>query len=674
MKNLKKIGYLLAITACFIFAGLIAIEPSKAEAYSQKGDIASCLQNLHFVDIAHIQCTDGQGNTIVFTDNDPTDTDKASHNYAPADGAFCTPSTKTIVVGGSNKGGGRNVTSPVYTTDPGGIGLGIYLNISGLLNVQVASQNLSSIGSTTHLTYPIGSNCAPYGTPANPAEGDTVKLPTPDISQAQNAKKLLQWQNAKNLLQGQSDGSIASLAGVTGGSLNGKNYTRIKGQDPGGSNTSLLFGQNIDLTKCQGSVLAVAQDGSSAIEYSLKSANGAASPPADLKRLLTGNSCDVSSTNFGMSTLSRFKLGGNAPSLSGDTTGTAGQLAASGTTTDSGSTTGLTAQDDCAQSNVFAWMICPMLDIAQKGSNALIGLFESQLSFTVNDLGQGSGGSNSVHTAWSIIRTIASIALVVVMLVMVLSQATSWGSIDAYTVRKMLPRLVVAVILIQVSWNMFGFLLTAVNDISKGLADLMYYPFGGSANMDLGSLLHNAHVGTGGANSAAWTAGLLGAAGVGVILGVAAAPAVLAFVVTATFALLTGLVALMFRKILIIACLIFSPLALLLWILPGTQKYWKIWWDNFTKALMMFPIVVAIVASGRIFAWVAGTQNTSANFSVLLNFIIVMVGYFGPLFILPKTFKWGGSLMNSAGSTITNTVKPLSELSSKGCLLYTSPS
>lgn len=331
-------------------------------------------------------------------------------------------------------------------------------------------------------------------------------------------------------------------------------------------------------------------------------------------------------------------------------------------------TTDASTPDACEQGTAFDWIICPALGVAQSLCDGLISLFESQLSFTVNDLGSVSGSTGKVAEAWSTMRVIASLALVIVMLVMVMSQATSWGAIDAYTVRKMLPRLIIAVILIQISWNLFGFMLDAVNAISQGLANLMFYPFGGSQNMDLGSLLANAKIGSGTLNSATWTGGVLAAFVAAGILGVAAAPAVLSSAVTAFFALVVGLVALMFRKILIIACLIFSPIALIAWILPGTQKYWKLWWDNFSKALMMFPLVVVLVASGRIFAYVAGTQNTSPalHISVLLNFVIIMVGYFAPLFILPKTYKWGGSLMQQVGNGIHSTIKPLSEMSSKG--------
>jgi hypothetical protein len=176
----------------------------------------------------------------------------------------------------------------------------------------------------------------------------------------------------------------------------------------------------------------------------------------------------------------------------------------------------------------------------------------------------------------------------------------------------------------------------------------MYLPFKGTANMQFGALLGNAGVNGLGAATVGW-GGLI--AGIGTA---AFAPfSVLMAAFLAVVALLVGLATLIFRKILIMMCLVFAPIAMAAWILPGTKKYYDMWYSNFTKSLMMFPLVVALVAAGRIFAYVSGTQKNGA----LLGFFIVLVGYFGPLFIIPKAYKWGGSLMQMAGSGINNAVE-----------------
>ncbi len=312
----------------------------------------------------------------------------------------------------------------------------------------------------------------------------------------------------------------------------------------------------------------------------------------------------------------------------------------------------------------FAWAVCPLLAAAGSLANTLVAQFEGQLSFSVQQLGDPNAvncgpnstgnncGASKIHQSWALIRDISTALVVVVMLIMVFSQAASFGPFDAYTVRKLLPKLVAAVILIQISWFGAVWIVDLVNAIGRGIADLMYYPFGGSSKMDLFSLLGNAHLG-------GTSLGVLDFAAitVGVALGVAFLFTMLGVAFVAIAALFFAVLTLIFRKILIIIMLIFVPLALLAWILPGTERYWKLWRDNFIKVLFMFPIVMAIIAAGRIFAYVVGSQDNSE----FLNLLFILVGFFGPLFILPKTFKWGGQAMSMAGGAIMKAGSKVSE-------------
>ena len=63
---------------------------------------------------------------------------------------------------------------------------------------------------------------------------------------------------------------------------------------------------------------------------------------------------------------------------------------------------------------------------------------------------------------------------------------------DAYTIKKVLPRLVIAVILIQLSWPLITTLINVINQVSWGLEGLMYLPFGGRDALDIGVTLEKA--------------------------------------------------------------------------------------------------------------------------------------------------------------------------------------
>lgn len=305
-----------------------------------------------------------------------------------------------------------------------------------------------------------------------------------------------------------------------------------------------------------------------------------------------------------------------------------------------------------ASSWEWSWAVCPIISAAQTSANAMYGFVEDQLKFTVlqscpspttasNCPDSLAASHGNVHDAWNNFRILVSSIVVILLLVMVISQAIGSGPFDPYTVRKMLPRLVLGVILIQISWPVFAYTINVVDRLGIGLADLMYAPFGGASKMDLYSLLSPF-----GTEAVAFNWVGLGAL---VIFGVMAPFIVLGMILAVLLALFAGFLTLLFRKILIILALIFVPVALISWMMPsdGLRQYWKLWWSNFSKALMMFPLIIAIIAAGRIFAKIGSAQND------FVGFFIVLIGFFGPLFILPKTFKWGGTVMAQAGNGLS---------------------
>lgn len=321
----------------------------------------------------------------------------------------------------------------------------------------------------------------------------------------------------------------------------------------------------------------------------------------------------------------------NAPPVGGG--GGGGGTEEGGTTCESSSSTAL------------EWIMCPLFNIAGDLANSLIGLFESELCFktdvspTANTPSCESFNTSKIVPAWSAIKNIVSALLVIVMLLAIISQAFSIGPIDVYTIRKLLPRLIAAVILIQISFYLFSWAINLVNDIGVGINDLLQSIFPAKSNK-LADLLANVDPKMYTSTGVFWL-GMIAVVG----FAIAALPMVLLLLFSAVVAILIGLAVLIFRKVLIVALLLTAPLALLMWVLPNTERYWKMWWENFIKILFMFPIIVLIIEAGRIFAWVAGSASSG-----FIGVFLVFVGFFGPLFLLPKTYKWGGALMQATGS------------------------
>lgn len=340
-------------------------------------------------------------------------------------------------------------------------------------------------------------------------------------------------------------------------------------------------------------------------------------------------------------------LGGTIPTSVTPTGGGAG-----GTATCSSVGTCINSGDDSsacvANSHTsLEWILCPIITSVSKFADGVNDYIEGQLNFNINSYLPDNG---QVNKAWTIIKDVVSGLVVVLLLVMVISQAAGSQLLDAYTIKKMLPRLVIAVIAMQFSWVLGKWLIGLANDMGVGIKDLMLLPFGGGGNMDLPSIMHHLNP-------------IYPLATQGAIIGVLF---LLLFTPLSTFilpiflfialgvgsALLTGLATIVFRNALIILGVLFAPFALLLWATPGQtmQGYWKKYSDNFTKALLLFPLIMAMIYAGRIVAWTVGGLGTPG----LIDYLIVLIAYFAPYFLVPKAFRWGGSILAGANQAINS--------------------
>ena len=229
------------------------------------------------------------------------------------------------------------------------------------------------------------------------------------------------------------------------------------------------------------------------------------------------------------------------------------------------------------------------------------------------------------YSAWASIRDIAFGVLVITALIMVISQALSFEIFDAYTIKKVLPRMLVAVIGISLSWQFIQFMAWATNALGNGITSLIATPFKAILASGLSALSSNI-----------LTAGL---ASVGAV-------AFLVMLILMFVPMFLSLIVMILRQILIVFLAIFAPLAMVCFILPATQNVWKVWWKNFSKALLMFPLIAAALEIGKVFA---GTSMAVPN-PGLTNILFAMVAYFGPYFFIPMMFKWSGGVLAVAGN------------------------
>ena len=283
---------------------------------------------------------------------------------------------------------------------------------------------------------------------------------------------------------------------------------------------------------------------------------------------------------------------------------------------------------------VLNWIICPVITLAQGAANKVDSFIMNTLDTDVKPIFDQTTvkgtASQGYYTAWNSFRVLATALLIIGGLVMVASQALGFEFLDAYTVRKVLPRLLVAVIGISLSWPLMRLVVSFFDTAGFDIRSLMYAPF-----KDFGGTLS---VSTGLFTSAA----VLGAF---LAFGFTA----LTFILTALLGLFVGFIILVIRQIAIIMLIILAPIAIACYILPNTQKVWKLWSENFLGLMLMFPIISALIAAGHIFAAVSLKAGGGDTGTVVAQ-ALAIVAYIAPYFLLPLAARMAtGAIGNLAG-------------------------
>ena len=300
----------------------------------------------------------------------------------------------------------------------------------------------------------------------------------------------------------------------------------------------------------------------------------------------------------------------------------------------------------------IGWIICPLSNWLADGIDYMYSALQEFLKTKpLETTNQNSG----IYLAWVIMRNISNVAFIVAFLVIIYSQLTSVG-ISNYGVKKMLPRLVIAAVLVNLSFTICAILLDLSNIAGYAFQDA----FMGIKNT----------ISTVGENTSTWTwsevistalsNGAL-AVGAGYAVSLALTTELLPMLVpAATLAGLTLLFILLImaaRQALIIILIIISPLAFVCYLLPGTEKWFKKWRDLFFTMLVFFP-AFAVVFGGAQLAGILIIQNASGPNGAIMHVLGMLVQII-PLAITPLIMKFSGGVLGKFAGFVNDKNKGL---------------
>lgn len=320
-------------------------------------------------------------------------------------------------------------------------------------------------------------------------------------------------------------------------------------------------------------------------------------------------------------------------------------------------------EEQCSQAlSPFGWVLCPATNFADNLYSLFKQLVNNLLFFESDKY-----NDNGLKDSWKIMVTLANTVLVLVAIVIIAAQIFNFEFISAYTVKKALPRVVVAAILIQLSWFMVTTGIQLVNAIGSGIYWLLVAPFTQNiAPGDSGGVLEIGPIlAQGGANgSEVANAGMFvfasGALATGALLAFASGlwMTMVVAAIGVVISILVAIVTLILREALLIVLIALAPLAIAFWILPGTNGLWNMWWKTFSRLLLMYPLIMLLFAGGTISAILLASAGDN------INKIFAIVAYFIPVFLISTTYKFAGgafasmaNFINKSGGAIGGKIK-----------------
>lgn len=320
----------------------------------------------------------------------------------------------------------------------------------------------------------------------------------------------------------------------------------------------------------------------------------------------------------------------------------------------------------------LTWALCPLINGALDATDWFFRVaIEPYLRINPVEV----SSDDYVYQIWSSFRTIGNILLVFGLLFIVFGQAIGGGLVDAYTAKKVLPRILVAAVLVNLSIYIVAIMVDISNVVGMGIGQLITAPLkdGGFFNFDIGNasgqiiaatglaatligggLMALAFTGRGGGATTAGSA----AGGIASSIGSAIVPILFFVVVPILIAAISVFGTLIIRRGIVLFLAIVSPVAMALYTIPATEKYAKQWFGLLLKTLMMYPIIVAIFAIGDVLGTIilnSGTEGAVGG--QLASTLTGLMVLFAPMFMIPFSFKLAGGAISTVYGTLTKSDK-----------------
>lgn len=278
----------------------------------------------------------------------------------------------------------------------------------------------------------------------------------------------------------------------------------------------------------------------------------------------------------------------------------------------------------CAQeAKGIGWLFCPLIISMSQASEKLTEFIVGLLELKTEQMFTDPDTSPAYKAAWAGFRNIAYAILVIIGLIMVASQVFNVEILSAYTLRKMLPGIIAAVVFVTFSWEIMEFLYNLSNDAAYALADIIQAPFQGIdsvAGVIEGNVLQDLF-----GRAALGILTAIGLAGVAIYAALGGVTVILALAASFILSLFSVYVLLEARNVVAVLLLILSSVAIICAAFEPFKKVFIFWRGLVIVIIVTVPGVAVVLTFASVGSLIAAAPGGPGD--ILTAFIILIAGF-----------------------------------------------
>lgn len=305
--------------------------------------------------------------------------------------------------------------------------------------------------------------------------------------------------------------------------------------------------------------------------------------------------------------------------------------------------------NSCAIETV-GWVICPtMRTIARLADKGFTYINKSTLSIDYTLF----GNNGKTFQGWEVMRNIANALFVIVFLYIIYGYLIGRTN-GTYSLKRLLPRLLIAVIAVNFSYYFGVLLIDASNIIGDAIWTILKNIYGGgSPVMPLGATANPLSDG----NLTKMTAAAMGNTGMVWVL----MPLLAAVDISVALISAAAVILIIMREAIVAGLILAAPVLIVLYLLPNMERFSSQAGRLFLQLLTLYPIIALLLGVGQIVSLAAGGwDNQSAPYGGgtgnIVPDAVAAAAAVVPLLGVWFLFKNLSSLISSAGSRLSATV------------------